>query len=321
MKHKEAVNVIRLSDVEPKEIKWLWKYFIPFGKVTIIYGEPGKGKSILACDIAAKVSQGKSFTDDTEIESGNVIYQNAEDGLADTIKPRLLRAGADCDRIITIDETLHSLSMTDDLLEEKIAENEAKLVILDPIQAYLGEANINNASAVEANMKKLSQLAEKYGCAIVLIGHLNKSRSNSSYARGLGSLCFRSAARSVLLVGNDPNDEFVRVVMQVKTNLNTPPKPQAFCIEDGAIRWLGDMDITEKEILSGKRNECSKMSAAMELISETLKENKEMESKDMFLLGKAQGISERTMKSAKKELGLSSKKVQNRWVWFINPEK
>ena len=136
---KTELKMIRMSEVESQEVKWLWYPFIPYGKLTIIQGDPGDGKTTLVLNIAAKLSKGECLDSDMDVqEPVNVIYQTAEDGLADTVKPRLEIAGADCEKILVIDESDKSLSMADERLEEALAKTGAKVLILDPIQAYLG---------------------------------------------------------------------------------------------------------------------------------------------------------------------------------------
>ena len=174
---KAELKMIRMSEVESQEVKWLWYPFIPYGKLTIIQGDPGDGKTTLVLNIAAKLSKGECLDSDMDVqESVNVIYQTAEDGLADTVKPRLELAGADCEKILVIDESDKSLSMADERLEEALAKTRAKVLILDPIQAYLGGGmDMNRANEARDMTKKLGALAEKYQCAILLIGHMNKA--------------------------------------------------------------------------------------------------------------------------------------------------
>lgn len=174
---KTELKMIRMSEVESQEVKWLWYPFIPYGKLTIIQGDPGDGKTTLVLNIAAKLSKGECLDSDMDVqEPVNVIYQTAEDGLADTVKPRLEIAGADCEKILVIDESDKSLSMADERLEEALAKTEAKVLILDPIQAYLGGGmDMNRANEARDMTKKLGALAEKYQCAILLIGHMNKA--------------------------------------------------------------------------------------------------------------------------------------------------
>lgn len=218
---KIKLKMIRMSEVQSQEIEWLWYPFIPYGKLTIIQGDPGDGKTTMVLNLAAKLSKGEALDENMKVtEPVNVIYQTAEDGLADTVKPRLELAGADCERIIVIDESDKSLSMVDERLEQAIVRTGARLLILDPIQAYLGGGmDMNRANEARDMTKKLGALAEKTKCAIILIGHMNKASGNKAAYRGMGSIDFFAVARSVLLVGRVEGESNTRAVVQIKTTL------------------------------------------------------------------------------------------------------
>lgn len=218
---KIELKMIRMSEVQSQEIEWLWYPFIPYGKLTIIQGDPGDGKTTMVLNLAAKLSKGEALDENMKVtEPVNVIYQTAEDGLADTVKPRLELAGADCERIIVIDESDKSLSMVDERLEEAIVRTGARLLILDPIQAYLGGGmDMNRANEARDMTKKLGALAEKTKCAIILIGHMNKASGNKAAYRGMGSIDFFAVARSVILVGRVEGEPNTRAVVQIKITL------------------------------------------------------------------------------------------------------
>ena len=170
-KQNIELKLIHMEDVVSKEVKWLWYPYIPYGKITIIEGDPGEGKTTLVLKLAAALSRGLPLPcdDDKEYEPIHIIYQTAEDGIEDTIKPRLEKAGADCSMIRVIDETDKELSMTDDRLEQAIIETKARLIILDPIQAYIGATvDMHRANEIRPVLKHLGMIAEKYNCAIVL---------------------------------------------------------------------------------------------------------------------------------------------------------
>ena len=176
-----------MDQVEVEEIEWLFYPFIPYGKVTIIQGDPGEGKTTVVLQIIAKLTKGEAILSETSegkseeagVEPINVIYQTAEDGLGDTIKPRLLAAGADCSRVLVIDDQDQPLTMVDARLEEAIIQTKARLVVLDPIQGFLGAGvDMHRANEIRPLMKRISVLAEKYQCAIILIGHMNKNRES-----------------------------------------------------------------------------------------------------------------------------------------------
>ena len=250
---KTELKMIKMSEVQSQEIEWLWYPFIPYGKLTIVQGDPGDGKTTLILNIAAKLSKGEGLDDAMKLtEPMNIIYQTAEDGLADTVKPRLEKAGADCERIVVIDESDKSLSMADERLKEAIIQTGARMLILDPIQAYLGGGmDMNRANEARDMTKRLGALAEKYKCAIILIGHMNKASGNKAAYRGMGSIDFFAVARSVLLVGRVEGEPNIRAVVQIKNNLAQFGHPKAFELMESGFKWLGDYEITADEVLGG----------------------------------------------------------------------
>lgn len=317
---KTELKLIRMSEIESQEIEWLWYPFVPYGKLTIIQGDPGDGKTTLVLNIAAKLSKGIGIDDAMQIlEPMNIIYQTAEDGLADTVKPRLEAAGADCEKIAVIDESEKSLSMVDERLEEAIIKTNARLLILDPIQAYLGGGmDMNRANEARDMTKKLGLLAEKYKCAIVLIGHMNKAAGSKAAYRGMGSIDFFAVARSVLLVGRVEGQPNIRAVVQIKNNLAPFGHPKAFELEERGFCWLGDYEITADELLGGLAPKANKLEQAKQLLRELAETNNSMQSKEIFNLADEQGISKRTLENAKKELKIKAKKINNSWYWQLD---
>ena len=167
---KDSVKIIRMSDVELTPVEWLWKPYLPFGKLSVLQGNPGEGKTYFAMHLAAACTNGKLLPNMERLEPFNVIYQTAEDGLGDTVKPRLIEAGADLDRVLVIDDSDVQLTLSDERIEKAIIENNAKLVIIDPIQAYLGaDVDMNRANEVRPIFMRLGQVAQRTGCAILLI--------------------------------------------------------------------------------------------------------------------------------------------------------
>ena len=320
MNQEVELKIIEMSEVESKEISWLWYPFIPYGKLTIIQGDPGDGKTTLVLNIAAALSKGEGLDEDMKpAEPLRIIYQTAEDGLADTVKPRLEKAEADCSNIFVIDETDASLSMLDERIEKAIVEKSAKLLILDPIQAYLGsKMDMNRANEARDMTKHLGKVAERTGCAIVLIGHMNKNSSGKVAYRGMGSIDFFAVARSVLLVGRVKGQENRRGMLQIKNNLAERGHGKSFVLSDGAFCWQGDYDITEDELVGGFAPKSSKQEEAKELLLSLSNINREVSASDIREKAQEKGISWRTMELVKKELGIQSKKINNAWYWILD---
>ena len=280
-----------MDSVEVEQVEWLLYPFIPYGKVTIIQGDPGEGKTTMVLQIIAKLTRGEPIlpvTDTTktkekrsdEVDSENedldaednmqeqssvspvnVIYQTAEDGLGDTIKPRLLAAGADCSKgCWVIDDSDQPLTMADVRLEEAIVQTKARMVVLDPIQGFLGaNVDMHRANEIRPLMKRIAVLSEKYRCAVILIGHMNKNSNGKSSYRGLGSIDFQAAARSVLIVGRVKDEPEVRVVCHTKSSLAPEGTSIAFRLDkNNGFEWIGEYDISADELLNGRRQRAEK---------------------------------------------------------------
>lgn len=312
------LKLINMQDIEVEAISWLWYPFIPYGKVTIIQGDPGEGKTTLVLQIIARLTKGESIIDEKEKPPINVIYQTAEDGLADTIKPRLLSADADCSKVLVIDDRDTPLTMRDVRLEQAIVETNAKLVVLDPIQGFLGaDVDMHRANEIRPIMKHISELAEKYKCAIILIGHMNKCSVGKSVYRGLGSIDFQAAARSVLIVGRIKDEPEIRVVCQTKSSLAPEAKAVAFRLnEENGFEWIGELDITADDLLSGTVKGTKKQ-AAMDFLENLLADG-QMSQKEIIELARQKGISDKTLRNAKDELKIKSKRVNNQWHWSFD---
>ena len=313
----ETVKIIRMSDVELTPVDWLWKPYLPFGKLSVLQGNPGEGKTHFAMHLAAACTNGKLLPNMERMEPFNVIYQTAEDGLGDTVKPRLIEAGADLDRVLVIDDSEVQLTLSDERIERAIIENNARLVIIDPIQAYLGaDVDMNRANEVRPIFMRLGQVAQRTGCAILLIGHLNKAAGMQSLQRGLGSIDIAAAVRSVLFIGKLKHDPTMRILTHEKSSLAPPGASLAFSLGDeGGFRWVGEYDITADEMLSGiEPQRETKTQQAKDLICTLLAGGKQVLSEDIDKAALERGIPGRTVRDAKRELGdaLKSKIVEGR---------
>ena len=227
-KNQPELKLISLEDVVVEPVRWLWYPYIPLGKLSIIHGDPARARPPWPCGSRRPAAGDRPSPAG---KPGNPLPSCTR--LPRTVwgtpsSPRLLESQADLQQIYTIDETDFPLSMLDHRIGEAIQDTHAQLMILDPMQAYLGEkVDMNRANEVRTVMKGLTKVANQTGCAIVLVGHLNKSQSANSAQRGLGSMDFRAAARSVLLVGRLKNDRDIRVMVHDKSSLaqRGPPAP------------------------------------------------------------------------------------------------
>ena len=327
-RNEPNLKLINMEQVEIEKIDWLLYPFIPFGKVTIVQGDPGEGKTTMVLQIIAKLTKGEavlpSDSDESDLEEKtmalepvNVIYQTAEDGLGDTIKPRLLSAGADCSRMMVIDDNDQALTMMDARLEEAIIKTNARLVVLDPIQGFLGTAvDMHRANEIRPLMKRVAVLAEKYHCAIILIGRMNKNSNGKSSYRGLGSIDFQAAARSVLIVGRIKDEPEIRVVCHVKSSLAPEGKSIAFRLDkDTGFEWIGEYDISADDLLSGD-NRGQKIHAAKEFLKEILASGSVAQTK-VAEEAESRRIKKKTLWNAKKELEIDSVKIGNQWFWML----
>ena len=326
-KQNVELKLIHMEDVVSKEVEWLWYPYIPYGKITIIEGDPGEGKTTLVLKLAAALSRGLPLPcdDDKEYEPIHIIYQTAEDGIEDTIKPRLEKAGADCSMIRVIDETDKELSMTDDRLEQAIIETGARLIILDPIQAYIGATvDMHRANEIRPVLKHLGIIAEKHNCAIILIGHMNKASGSKSTYRGLGSIDIQATARSVLLVARLRDKPNIRIMAHDKSSLAPAGDAIGFeMTEDNGMVCIGPYDITIDELLSGNEGRGKKkLDIAENFIKEYFGTNKVIPSNEIMMEAAKRSIKRNTLLSAKKKLGITSGKEKAEdgtiyWTWVM----
>ena len=290
------------------------------GSGIVGYMFKAQGKSVISNDymaMSATFTNGKLLPNMERMEPFNVIYQTAEDGLGDTVKPRLIEAGADLDRVLVIDDSEVQLTLSDERIEKAIIENNARLVIIDPIQAYLGaDVDMNRANEVRPIFMRLGQVAQRTGCAILLIGHLNKAAGMQSLQRGLGSIDIAAAVRSVMFIGKLKHDPTMRILTHEKSSLAPPGASLAFSLGDeGGFRWVGEYDITADEMLSGiEPQRETKTQQAKDLICTLLAGGKQVLSEDIDKAALERGIPGRTVRDAKRELGdaLKSKIVEGR---------
>ena len=328
-----------LSSVEPEEVSWLWPSWLALGKLALVDGDPGLGKSAMTLDLAARVSAGKPFPDGAECEPAGVVLLSAEDGLADTIRPRLDAAGADTSKILALttvpDEEGHDrlLSIPEDLplIEKGIRRVGARLVVMDPLMAFLsGDTNSHRDQDVRRALAPLAGLAERTGASVLVVRHLNKAAANNPLYRGGGSIGIIGAARMAFVVGKDPQDEDRRVLASTKNNLAMPPSSLMFGLEEadsGSVRvnWLGQSEVSAKDILATPQDQehSDSRSEAVEFLNDVLADGP-IAASQIKEEAEDAAISERTLARAKKTLGVKSyregetgSRGRGQWLWKL----
>jgi len=310
------------STIRSKKVDWLWYPYTPYGKITVVQGDPGDGKTTLVLNLAALLSNGAEIPmTSQQLTRGKVLYQSAEDGAEDTLKPRLISAGADCSQIAFIDDSIHSLSLDSPHLENAILETNASMLVLDPLQAYLGESGeMNRVEGIRPMLRKLTAVADRTKCAVIIIGHMNKAAGAKGLYRGLGSIDIAATARSVLLIGRIKNNPTIRVMTRLKSSLAKEGASIAFEIdENSGIRWIGEYEITADELLTGTTifDESSKITSA-ELLLRRLLSGGSKPCSQIYTTCAAENIGKRSVDTAKKNLGVKSQKRSDGWYWSID---
>ena len=332
-------NAIVLSEVTPQPLRWLWPGRIPAGKLTVLDGDPGLGKSTLLCEIAARISRGDPFPGG-ESESGQprkVLLFSAEDDLHDTIRPRIDAAAGDPQHIISFlavpdgSGASHPVALPADLplIEGVIACIDAALVIFDPLAAYLRQRkNANLDQNLRHTLTELKATAERTGAAIVVVRHLNKSRSTNPLYRGHGGIGIIGAARSGLLLAADPDDPDRRVLAVSKGNLARPAPSLVFRLDDetgsGVTRviWEGQSPWTATQLLQAQFTEegdatPSAVAAARAWLREALAGGPRLVT-ELRRDAAAQGIGRCSLYAARKAEGMTTFKERvpaGRWFW------
>ena len=326
MSQKKELKIISSTNVEVREINWLWYPFIPRGKVTILQGDPGEGKSTFMLTLAAYLTRGEAlpFTDCGEPPDPiTVLYQSTEDDYDDTIVPRFIKAGGIRDRLAFIDESEYPLTFDDDRILEGIKQTGAKLLVLDPLASYIGDCSLNASNEVRQKFNALINAARETDCAIVVVNHMNKMPGLKAIHRTPGSIDVAGAVRSILLLARDPDEEDKRYLVQTKMNLASKGDALEFRIEDGGIKFTGITDKTADEILrkqdfvSGIGRPDVKLQEAKEVIEELLAAGAAVPAEDCEAVLKNNGVRRSTAQTAKRELGIESVRIQDRWYWKL----
>lgn len=343
----------KASEIQAKPIRWLWKGRIARGKVSMLAGNPGLGKSQITASLAAIVSTGGVWpVDRTQCERGNVVILSAEDDPADTIRPRLEAAGADLERVIILDGIIRhtdgsgrALSLKSDmdrLDDTLIAIGDVALVVIDPITAYLGDVDSHKNAEIRGSLAPLSDLAAEHATAVLCVSHLNKSGGSDAMLRVTGSLAFVAAARAAFLVAKDKENEARRLFLPMKNNIgndrtglafevqSAQMKSSAGLIDTSRVMWEAEaVTVTADEamISRGDPDERGALEDAKTFLREVLKDGA-IASKQVRAEAAEAGYSWRTIRRAKDELQITPTKTRfdGGWEWSLtakvskNPE-
>lgn len=327
--NKENRLLTLYSDVLSEPVKWIWYPYIAVGKITLLQGDPGDGKSTMMMHLIAEITKGGTSPDGKDFgRPQRVIYQCSEDGVSDTIKPRLEKSGADCRNVAFIDEEVYSgLTLDDERIRDAIIAFRPSLLVIDPIQAYIcNGSNLQIAGKTRKLLGRLGLWAAMYDCAVVLIGHMNKKVGSKELYRGLGSIDVIAAARSVLQVERSEENPNMRTVKQIKNSLG--PSDGEFYYEitrENGFRWIECEDaaigtsvepssiesITELPVFS------SKLDKAAYIIKAYLEQG-DMASSEIYQKLSEAGVGHKTAEDAKKILGIRCYRKMRRWYWSLD---
>ena len=318
------ITLRRMKDIKAERVTWLWEPYIAIGKLTLLEGDPGIGKSWITLAIATAVSLGKGLPGQATTEPGTVILASAEDGLGDTIRPRLDTMKADVGLIHAIDGTVSFDDAGFVLIESYITEAKPTLLIIDPLVAYLGAGmDFHRANETRPVMARLAKLAEKYQLVILAVRHLSKGGQDKAIYRGIGSIDFTAACRSVLMAGCDPDDANNLAIVHIKSNLAAKGPSQGYQLRDDGFYWTGESTLTSSQIMAGDDNSgaVSELDEAIAFLKDELAEGPVVVN-NIWSDGK--GISKRTLNRAKSQLGIISrckgekgKRGGPTWTWEL----
>ena len=330
----EGPRVVRLGDVAPEPVHWLWNGYVARGKVNLVAGDPGLGKSWATLDVAARVTVGGETPDRQHImEQGSVVLLTAEDGLADTVRPRIDAQGGNAQMVHVLEGIIDAEgherlpTLVDDIhhLEIVVMSTKSHLVIVDPLNAYTGKADSHNDAQIRRALTPLAKMAERTGAAVLVVMHLNQATLQPALYRIQGSIGYVGAARSVLLVVRDKTDPDMRVIVPIKSNLSVAMPAVAFTItEEPALAWRGVVEVDVAELLAtALPEEQGAREAARRLLQEILSDGG-VPQQDVLKEARECGISEATLRRAMKDMNVQSARIGKagrqgggHWVWNL----
>lgn len=313
-KRRKALHYHKLIDVEREEVQWLWYPYIPAGKLTLLEGDPGQGKSWITCALAADLSAGRPLPGQTSpLPPQKILMLSAEDGLGDTIRPRIEAMKGNMENIYVSDDyfILDPQGVKD--MEDLMRTTAATLVFMDPIVAYMGgKVDMHRANEVRGLMTALAEAGKRTGSAIVAVRHLRKAAGGKAIYSGIGSIDFTAAVRSVMQVQETKGG--TKFMYHAKHNLTPKGNSLAYALIDNRFEWQGPLSEEPEE--PGKVSTKPKALALAEtFLFDTLRDGP-VSSLTIMERAAAQGIARATLERAKKGLATSSKGPDG-WVWNL----
>jgi hypothetical protein len=338
-------ETVAFSEIVPEPVTWLWHGLIPRGKLTVLDGDPGLGKSTLTIDLTARITTGQSMPFSHAVsDPADVILSTTEDALADTVRPRLEAAGADLTRVVAFSVRdaagPRAMTLPDDLsaLEEAVHRARAALVVIDPLMAHLSARYDGHRDQdVRRVLAGVTAMAERTGAAVLVVRHLNKGASSLAMYRGGGSIGIIAAARSGLIVGRDPSDDGKRVLAVVKSNLAEAVTSLSYTIEQAAIesaagqistsrvRWLGQTSLRANDLMEGGQEPRDQSGAGAEAVAflRAVLDEQDLPAKEVKAAAADAGIASRTLDRAKQAIGVRAVKLGQpgsdgqQWAWHL----
>jgi hypothetical protein len=320
------------TDIEAEQSQWLWPDRIATRAITLLEGDPGQAKSAVTYDLAARVSTGAPMPNcESAMPAAGVVLLQNEDSPGNTVKPRLIAAGADLSRILAYDKKQFAdqpIHFPDDiaLIEDVVAEHKVSLIVVDPFFDFL-RGDPNSGQNVRKVLLPLSDLAERRNLAVLLVRHLTKHDSGNALYRGSGSIGIVGAARSALLAAQDPcsDDPHRHILALSKTNLSSAASlAYRTVLQDGAVvvQWLGTSAITAQDLSGSGGHEHSALYEAMEFLCLILTEaGGSLAAMTVHQLAREATISVRTLQRAKVKLRVKSKRYETKfgyyWAWDL----
>lgn len=325
-------NLVNLSDVQGRDVEWLWKPYLPAGMLALLSGDPGTGKTFCALAIAAAITNGRTPFSDEQMPAGDVLYMSRENPLAETTRPRLDALGANVRRFhsiegINVGDEVLAITLADlDVLEQAVKQVSARLLIIDPVQSFLGAGvDAHRANETRPILDGLAKLAEANRCCVLMLRHTNKASGGKAIYRGMGSIDFTGAARTEMFAAKHPSDDDLHVLAHGKSNIGPHGPSMSYRIPKDRLgfEWAGTCEIYADELMSPafpKEETTSAVAEAEEFLRGELATGPRSAS-EVLTAAKTARIGESSLRKAKANLRVIAKRENHAWWWELTASK